>query len=55
MYTLLLDLFSSGLIEFKSGEYDGMIFLNACLLLTKDSFLSANIEAFIKTVFCEGK
>jgi hypothetical protein len=55
MYTVLLDLFSSGFIGFKSGQFDGMIFLNAYLLLIKDSFLSANIEAVIKTVFCEGK
>ena len=55
MYTVLLVLFSSGLIGFKSGDFDGMIFLNADLLLNKDSFVSANIEAFIKTVFCDGK
>jgi hypothetical protein len=55
MYTMLLVLFSSGLIGFKSGDFDGMIVLNADLLLAKGSFLSVNIEAFIKTVFCEDK
>jgi len=52
---VLLVLFSSGFTGFKSREFDGMIFLNADLLLTKNSFLSANIEAFIKIVFCEDK
>jgi hypothetical protein len=48
---VLLVLFSSGIIGFRSGEFDGMIFLNADILLNKDSSLSANVEAFIKTFF----
>jgi hypothetical protein len=55
MYTALLVLFCAGLIGSKYGEVDGMILIKCRLLLTKDSFLSANNEALTKSVFCEDK